>query len=400
MTDFVGTYSREYIIQSLSVAPEYGCERLLDVIMRQYFSAVTRLIRRLCSASVPDSGYQVIGDVLETANPPCAHRRLWTPGLGLAFDFTRSTCPEERSLGLVQLLLVALHHSCRINIYGSGKLLVGPTLLCVSKGDSLEVRVNPSATKIKVASRKKALARASSQIGWKMGGDFELSGVIEESPRTHLDVPDIEVVWGEDLDLNIYSPQYKTAGASLTNNAARHEFGCALERLRSYSPRYFNWVHYAINFLVLSQARSGETSHGSNQNRPGSVYLTYPQKEVYWPLALVHEASHQYYHLLRFLFPLENGNDRNVYYSPTKRMARPIDRILLAYHASANMFLFAKDALQVVSGAERSYYLEFATELCEELKSYEEAIRKTHGLTETGVYIGALLQAQTSRSIS
>jgi len=54
---------------------------------------------------------------------------------------------------------------------------------------------------------------------------------------------------------------------------------------------------------------------------------------------LVHEASHQYFYLLSRLEPVDDGTDKNLYYSPFAGTERSLDRILLAYHACGNILL-------------------------------------------------------------
>ena len=55
---------------------------------------------------------------------------------------------------------------------------------------------------------------------------------------------------------------------------------------------------------------------------------------------LVHECAHQYFYLLAYVGPYDDGSDERLYWSPPLRRNRPLSRILMAYHALANVRLF------------------------------------------------------------
>jgi HEXXH motif-containing protein len=79
---------------------------------------------------------------------------------------------------------------------------------------------------------------------------------------------------------------------------------------------------------------------GSSGSRAGLIHASVHYQPA--PLAeiLVHEGTHQYYHLLGQLGPVDDGTDTTLYYLPAAGMNRPLHRIVLAYHALANVLLF------------------------------------------------------------
>lgn len=114
----------------------------------------------------------------------------------------------------------------------------------------------------------------------------------------------------------------------------------ALRILEAYAPPYRLWVSRVIRQIILMRpAEEGVMSSGSMCNLPGLIYMSASDKPM--PLAemLVHEASHQYLNLLCRLGPISDGTDTTLYHSPAVRKPRPLDRILVAYHAFANMEL-------------------------------------------------------------
>ncbi len=89
---------------------------------------------------------------------------------------------------------------------------------------------------------------------------------------------------------------------------------------------------------------------------PGVVSCSFPIGAAALAETFVHEASHQHLNIVRRLGPVVNRTDAGLYYSPLKGSARPIEAILVAYHAVANMLLFYRDCLS--SGIEDSGYCE------------------------------------------
>jgi hypothetical protein len=109
------------------------------------------------------------------------------------------------------------------------------------------------------------------------------------------------------------------------------------ELLRGAAPEYLDWITPMVRYLVLSAApRQGFTS-GSDRFNPGVVAVSFPIDVVSFAESLVHETSHQYYFLLSCASDLTDPNHQQLYVSPLRRTARPLDKILLAYHAVANI---------------------------------------------------------------
>jgi HEXXH motif-containing protein len=76
---------------------------------------------------------------------------------------------------------------------------------------------------------------------------------------------------------------------------------------------------------------------------------------------------------------------------------RPLDRILVAYHAFANMLLFYRTVLR--SGlADDPYCVEMETRLSRELEHLERPLRGNPALTPTGVDLSEPLMEQLRAS--
>src|SRR4030095_1007542 len=88
----------------------------------------------------------------------------------------------------------------------------------------------------------------------------------------------------------------------------------------------------------------------SDQDRPGTIGASLPASALSIGETLVHEASHQMANIRKRLGPLDDGSDDRGYFSPVKQTERPVDAILIAYHAFANVVLFYRACL--ASGVE------------------------------------------------
>ena len=111
----------------------------------------------------------------------------------------------------------------------------------------------------------------------------------------------------------------------------KHQEGMAL--LRRYAPEYADWVLRVIRVIVPLKSNNGRINSGSSRTEPGVIHATVDCGTESYPEMLVHEASHQYYYVVRRVGDVDDGSDPTLYYSPVKETGRPIAMILLTYHA-------------------------------------------------------------------
>ena len=98
---------------------------------------------------------------------------------------------------------------------------------------------------------------------------------------------------------------------------------------------------------------------------------------------LVHEISHQYYSLLTRLGPVDDGSDQNLYYSPFPRANRKMNRILLAYHAFANVLIFYYDGYKR-DLIQKATYSAVVARHGSDLATLKSHLDASNGLTEIG----------------
>ncbi len=160
-------------------------------------------------------------------------------------------------------------------------------------------------------------------------------------------------------------------------------YEAAFDIIATAAPVYLPWVERVVHTLVPVQSRPGGTTSSSFELLPGVVALSYTSPAICLADALVHEASHQHFYLLAQAGPVHDGSDTDLYYSPGPRAERPIDRILLAYHAFANILLFYRACRQsrlvdadVCLRREQSY--------AQSLAMLDAPLEKTAALTTIG----------------
>ncbi|MFH9355018.1 aKG-HExxH-type peptide beta-hydroxylase [Kitasatospora sp. NPDC017646] len=117
--------------------------------------------------------------------------------------------------------------------------------------------------------------------------------------------------------------------------------------LRSAGLSFLGWVEQVIRQILVLRAEPTRTKSGSRSHFPGLVHMSLPEGAHVVAENLMHEASHQYYHLLLRIGPIHTGEDTALYYSPAVGRPRPLDRLVLAFHAFGNVALLYHRLLEI-----------------------------------------------------
>jgi hypothetical protein len=188
----------------------------------------------------------------------------------------------------------------------------------------------------------------------------------------------------------LYSPEFSFLQEELLPKSAwpgvPARFEESLHILRSAVPEYLTWVDRTMrNIIPLRGGDSGTITSGSTKADPGTCHISSGSNALALAEMLVHEATHQYYHLLTRVAPVHDGSDTKLYYSPFKRSGRPIQYILIAYHAFANVLLFTRACMQAGVADLEGYLATNEAELLPQLLQLEEGLKETHALTRVGL---------------
>jgi len=147
---------------------------------------------------------------------------------------------------------------------------------------------------------------------------------------------------------------------------------------------YLRWVERILRGILVSQREeSVRLVSGSGDSVPGVIHLSYPAGTMDIAEVLIHECAHQYFYLLERVGPVDDGSDRRLYWSPPIRRDRPLSRVLMAYHALANVRLFYNTIR--TSGVDGRRYVDLHEEgIIDSVAQLDKPLRGNPALTPIG----------------
>ncbi len=105
----------------------------------------------------------------------------------------------------------------------------------------------------------------------------------------------------------------------------------------------WGWVSSGLSGVYVADHNPFSFRTGSWERRPGMVFMSYLKDEVRVAEALLHESCHQHFYFGNLDGSLEE-NDGIERWSEPVQQTRPVWKILLAYHAFANVCIFYEKA--------------------------------------------------------
>jgi len=118
-------------------------------------------------------------------------------------------------------------------------------------------------------------------------------------------------------------------------------FAAAVAVLEQNTSQYIPWVERVLHGIVVCpQQTEFRLVSGSWEDAPGLVHMSSRHRGIDIAEILVHECAHQYFYMLQRVGPLDDSTDAELYSSPPIRKMGPLSRILMGYHALANVQLF------------------------------------------------------------
>ncbi|ATB39198.1 HEXXH motif domain-containing protein [Cystobacter fuscus] len=128
---------------------------------------------------------------------------------------------------------------------------------------------------------------------------------------------------------------------------SKGRFEATMALLEERLPEYFVWIAGLLREVAPLEECTRGTHSQSFSSWPGHVHVpvTSPLTTI---VMLIHECSHQYFHLLQWNTRVEKVNAPKAY-SVLMKTERPLDKILLGFHAFGNILL-ALQALDSVKG--------------------------------------------------
>lgn len=113
--------------------------------------------------------------------------------------------------------------------------------------------------------------------------------------------------------------------------------------MEAYAPQYYLWTGTLLREVVAKgRPQANVTTSCSYLHNFGVVELCAPASLLETAEMLVHECSHQHYHLASWWTRMVKDGAPEVY-SILKFTSRPLERLLLGYHAFGNALLMYDD---------------------------------------------------------
>jgi HEXXH motif-containing protein len=129
--------------------------------------------------------------------------------------------------------------------------------------------------------------------------------------------------------------------AAAIGDDAADGFTAGVRVVAEGAPEWLPWIGRVLRGIIVCPPERGfRAVSGSSDHAPGIIHACYPLGRMDIAESLIHESAHQYFYLIERLGPVDDGSDQQRYWSPPIRRERPLSRILMAYHALANIRLF------------------------------------------------------------
>ncbi|MEA2663732.1 MAG: hypothetical protein QOI11_676 [Candidatus Eremiobacteraeota bacterium] len=316
----------------------------------------------------------------------------WQPEIGAAARRLR----DGDVVGAVVLALFATH---ALRAGGAWELRTRETIRASLGGHILDlsgrVTVTAGADAIEIATQAAAgspLAFTWTDAGWRLATDTP-HPIWNYAAPDFVDFDGFRDVYvhawaepenaGPDIIVNWPIPRSPALQSSGLGALGAQNIARGLGALANAGEQYLRWVRPLFRGVAATPLTHDDMRQsGSYTEHAGVFNCGFPGGAESIAEVIVHEVSHQNFLLLNAVYPLARDQEGESFYSSLKGSDRPLSRVLLAYHAAANMALFWDDLGKRV--ALREYYLAEQDEMNRHVDSLAVEIGRATGLTEAG----------------
>jgi hypothetical protein len=359
--------------------PQEGLdEAFLTCLASEYARSVTRLL--LDGYEKPLAEHttglaELLGEWSDESRPP---HSAWDSAFGDAFTLLQASSPETvASVGARIGLHLGAHGlpgKWTAALGRSVPLRWGPYLLSAA-ARNLAVDSDGKVAEIRMSDGRaeRTIRLTSGKDGWKA------------------DEAELLPCFGRQRAVVLHKNQLALSGFDELLDASVDRIEphalATLERamgiIANHAPAYVPWVERVVHETFLIRPQVKHIQSGSIAKYFGLVHVSATSNATAIAELLVHEASHQYFHLLTLLDPFDDGSDGNMYYSPAVRKERTLARIGVAYHAFANILLMYEACL--ASNIDDDGYCDRGlVKLAPEVGQLEAPLRENAAMTAVG----------------
>lgn len=263
-------------------------------------------------------------------------RPAWAPSVGYAFRALKEVNASSLLLAATNLVLDFIESvepfSCQLELGSPRRVKVDPLIFSLSTWISIDWHSPTLELRTNDASASLALDSPERRVVYLHKADSSSVGIFE-------DLGDIALLRGEYG--GCFPPlDEKTISFGDRDSMIRSEISHARRCLESCAMPYMDWIFSMLRYAVPMTSPACKYASGSARDAPGVVSISPGSGPVKVAESLVHEGAHQYYFLLSRFTTFTNDTSGRQYYSPFVDCERPLDRILLAFHAAANVVSF------------------------------------------------------------
>jgi HEXXH motif-containing protein len=322
---------------SLFCPSDLSSDFSFDSFAVNYYKAVSTTIIEeagACGARPDEKQFRLEEDVLNAHGSDC-----WAPELGYALQLAHQK-GKLIDNALAQLALYNARLGKRQDIRltcarGSYLLIAGVTIGSAGfielHSDDVTIEVNTENLNLRFVNSDGFWECTSHPCLWRsraLGTSLTVTGG---------NCLDPELVYA--VDPPAESNRFESAVCNLEE---------AVSLILRCTPGYSRWCNrYLRHVHVIGKTREDASFSRSAASRPGYVVATAPMPTVLQGEMLVHECTHQYYFVLELLTRVPvDPQSKEKFFSPLVGRERPIERLLVAYHAVANMLMFHAEVLR------------------------------------------------------
>ena len=154
-------------------------------------------------------------------------------------------------------------------------------------------------------------------------------------------VSSLHLVWGYGIDPAIVELGDQPLSGELVD-AACSTVSSALKQVFAVGADSQSWVERSIRVAsIMASASGNRLSSRSSALRPGNIEIAAPGNRLHLAELFIHEAAHQHFNLGALLgkYVRPEASELLVY-SALKGSQRSLERVAMAFHAIANIYVF------------------------------------------------------------
>jgi HEXXH motif-containing protein len=359
-----------------------GDERAFDAVVGTHSQELVRSLLSIHGEKISSRSEGLVEAILEWCASPSTYEIGWDPAFGWAQLALTDEAPNpvETAVRIALRLTEAgvLNHAWRASIERTELQLGG---LLLPKVVAITVEFADGTPQVATRAFN---GRHTKCVPGGAEGDWLADGA-ERVPSVRLDRP-VYLLGASTLPAML-DERNAFDGVDAVDSidaATVARFRAALELFEGALGEYRRWIERVLRgVLVGRRVERVRVSSGSADTLPGVIHASYPAGVMDLGEIFVHECAHQYFYMLERVGPVDDGGDQTLYWSPPIRKKRPLPRILMAYHALANVQLFYRSIRS--AGIEDGGYVDrYAPDMAEAVAQLDAPLRGNLSLTPLG----------------